>query len=300
MKTKIQTYKDSIDYYYTHLEDDNEYQIVDPNLNDGDPISVHQNLLVTEEDDLVVDIIPYSNGLQQKIIVNKKAVERFHPKNINNNLFWRYSRTRFPLFSVCGSPTRSIEECNKVTLLASKQEGLFTFLDNMINNSKEKLNVLEIGYGHGNVFQEINNRTNYIGIDFLKDPEFKDYDNLLEIKKSGIPRKIKNNSLDVVYSVNVLQHCSQKDRFDYLKQGYDKLKPGGVFIGSCLIVTPTNKNDLVWGIEDSVGRKYCNFFKQLTEVDTIDELEYMVEVLGYKILESKIRSIQHLGFILKK
>lgn len=299
MKTKIDTYRDSINYYYSHLSHDNEYEIIDENLSD-DPISVHASLLSVEEEHLVEHIVPYIGGTNSKMIVNQKAVDRFHPNKIKNNLFWKYAKERFPLFSVCGGLVHSIDECNSVLADFHRNVGLLSYLENLINKSEYKLNILEIGYGHGSVFNLINNKTNYIGIDYSKSSHLKKFKNLLTIQKSGIPKKIENNSLDVVYCVNVLQHCSQKDRFDYLRQAYDKLKPGGIFIGSSLLVTTSNCTNPVWGIEDLQGRKYCNFLKQLTEVDTDYELGQLISDLNFNIEYINLVGVQHLSFILKK
>jgi predicted SAM-dependent methyltransferase len=110
---------------------------------------------------------------------------------------------------------------------------------------------------------------------------------LLTIKKSGIPKKIKKESQDLIYSFNVLQHCSQKDRFEYFKQSYEKLKIGGIFIGGMFLETERNKDEKYWGVEDLNGRKYTHFFTQLTEVDTEDEFYNFVRSLGFKVFSQR-------------
>ncbi len=106
----------------------------------------------------------------------------------------------------------------------------------------------------------------------LKIKELEVYDRLRVIDKSGIPDYIQNDSQDIIYCFNVLQHCSQKDRNQYLQQSYDKLKNGGFFIGGMFVETKINKDESCWGIEGVDGRKYANFFNQLTEVQVFFSL----------------------------
>ena len=111
----------------------------------------------------------------------------------------------------------------------------------------------------------------------------KKYKNFIEIDKSGIPDYLLDeNYFNIIYSVNVLQHCSQKDRFDYFKQGYSALKPGGHFLFSCFLMTKQNENEAYWGVKDSKGRGYTHFFNQLTEVDTDMELLECISKVGFK------------------
>lgn len=288
----FETYKECVDFFYENKK--NEYEI---NFNDG-LISTHHGLLY--EQNLYRDVIKLT-PTRVKLIVNEHAVIRFHPNEIDNQKFWSYCKTKFPKFSVCGSKVKSIKECNKTTLEFTKSTGLYEILEKEINNSNKKLNMLEIGFGHGNVFFDLKDKVNYVGIDFHKIKSLNKYKRLMVIKESGIPDDIIiDNSLDIIYSINVLQHCSQKDRFSYISQAYDKLKPGGIFIGSCLLETADNSSSDVWGIEDGYGRKYCNFFNQLTEVDKEHEFVKHVKDTGFKIQTAQVAGIQHLLFVLRK
>jgi SAM-dependent methyltransferase len=291
------SFKDCIDFYYDRLQSkNNEYCIVEPKISNT-PIPTASNLLHYEGlSNKMIDLDQYHN----RMVVNEKAIKRFHPNEINNSEFWRYAKMKFPLFSVCGGDSKSIKDVNKKTLGYSKSTGLYQYLMELIKRSEEKLNVLEIGFGHGNIFNKINKLTNYIGLDFYKIKSLNRHKNLRIIDISGIPDDIPDNSLDVVYSVNVLQHCSQKDRFDYFKQAYKKLKPGGSFIGSCFIVTEQNSTSPVWGVVDENGRRYCHFFRQLTEVDTGDELQNLTRELTFYPLYTTITGVNHLAFIFLK
>lgn len=283
------TYKDHIDFYYNKKKNDYELK---------DNLSLYQHFLVEEGLAKINKI--FDNNINNQIIVNETGINRFHPNKINNKEFWNYAKLKFPLFSVSGSPSINIKDCNKKTLELSKILGLYSFMIRKIYKSKQKLNILEIGYGYGNVFEKINKLSNYIGIDFSKIKQLNKYNNLIIINKSGIPEIIKDNSMDIVYSVNVLQHCSQKDRFNYISESYKKLIKGGYFIGSCFVETDINKNSDVWGIQDENERKYCHFFKQLVEVDRELELRSLFNKLGFKIIKFDINYVNLLSFILKK
>jgi cyclopropane fatty-acyl-phospholipid synthase-like methyltransferase len=113
----------------------------------------------------------------------------------------------------------------------------------------------------------------------------KKHKNLIEIDESGIPDYLRDEQyFDFIYSVNVLQHCSQKDRFEYFAQAYNALKPGGQFIFSCNIMTKANEKEPYWGIKDKSGRGYLHFFNQLTEIEFDYELDKYLVQLGYQAI----------------
>jgi 2-polyprenyl-3-methyl-5-hydroxy-6-metoxy-1,4-benzoquinol methylase len=224
-----------------------------------------------------------------KGVVKKEAIDRFHPNNINNKAFWQRARKSFPLLSVCGGECKSIKEVNEKSLDLSMNYKLLPFLLGFIEKNeiegKEKLMIFEIGFGHGGVFNSIKDKCNYTGIDYVLPKKLKKYKNLIEINKSGIPDYFLDSKVyDAVYAVNVLQHCSQKDRFEYLTQAYSILKPGGFLLFSCILMTSENENKHYWGIKDSSGRGYLIFFNQLTEVDYEHELYLHLKSIGFVTL----------------
>jgi SAM-dependent methyltransferase len=233
-------------------------------------------------------------------IVKKEAITRFHPNNINNKEFWLRAHKSFPLLSVCGGECKNIKDVNRTTLKLSQDLNLYPFLQKVISESKSRLNILEIGFGFGNVFNEIKDKCDYIGIDYRIPKSLKKYKNFIEINESGIPEYLRDEELfDIIYCVNVLQHCSQKDRFDYFTQGYSVLKEGGYFIFSCLLMTKANQNEKYWGIKDTNGRGYLHFFNQLTEADYEYEIFSHLQSLGYKSVDGWLLG-NHLSMIIKK
>lgn len=283
----FESFKDCIDFYYENRKTEYEIKYVQ---------TPHNGMFHLQG---LASVIKKYDNHSSKLVVEPIAIERFHPNYINNKEFWCYAKKKFPKFSVCGIKSKNIKDCNERTFRLPEQVGFIGFINDLISKSTEKLNVLEIGYGHGNVFEYLNDKTNYVGIDYTKLKKLDKFKNLMVIDKSGIPDTIKPNTQDFIYSVNVLQHCSQQDRFEYFKQSYEKLKTGGYFIGSCLIHCDENKDLSVWGIQDEYGRHFCNFFNQLTEVDTLNEFIDLMRELKFDIYKWGMKD-NNFFFILKK
>lgn len=243
----------------------------------------------------------HSEGLVEKIemysdsnsfakqILKEKAIERFHPNNINNKEFWVECRKNFPLVSVSGAPSKNIAEVNEKTMEIPLYTGILDAINTLIESSKTKLSMLEIGFGYGNMFFELKDKLNYTGIDYIVPNTLKKYKNFIEINQSGIPDYfLDENLFDIVYSVNVLQHCSQDDRFEYIRQAYRALKSGGHMIFTMFLITQGNKNGKYWGCVDNKGRAYTQFFNQLTECDWDWEFDSFVRKVGFTYERAEI------------
>lgn len=293
-KLEFKTY-DNMFGFYEYFKSDDEY-FLDI---DNKKVTIHQGFFPNQKNGIhSVDVLDEEKNIV-RIVVQDEMVERFHPNNINNQRFWKLAKTKFPLVSVNGGHSVDVQSCNDGTFEFAKKVGIINVLNKVIENSPEKLNLFEIGYGHGNLYERYKDKVNYLGIDYYKIDVLKKEDRLLVIKKSGIPRKIINNSQDIIYSFNVLQHCSQQDRFKYFRQSYSKLKIGGVFLGGAFMVTEKNKNDFCWGVEDKNGRRYTKFFNQLTEVDTYEEFYNEVNDIGFKVVAMRFIN-NYSVFVLQK
>jgi len=289
MVAQLLTYHDSFRFFKAHAYKTNEYYLKAKSLGVKDFKKVPTKFLHTFAiENLILETKDLGNH-QARTVVKKKAIDRFHPNNINNKNFWSTSRELFPLLSVCGAESKNIQHVNRQTLGMSRNMGLLGFLNKFIADSPEKPTILEIGFGYGSLFFEIKDKCNYVGIDYVIHKSLQKYGNFIEIDETGIPDYLLNeNYVDVIYCVNVLQHCSQQDRFKYFRQGYDALKRGGYFLFTQFIMTEKNKNDICWGVVDERGRGYTHFFNQLTECDWDYELYAELNKIGYEIIESVI------------
>lgn len=299
MAMEFATYKDSINFFKMISYKSDEYHLKGNFL--GAPIkkvpTIQANTLVLEN--LVLEQKELENH-RAITVVKKEAIERFHPNNIDNKDFWVECRNQFPLLSVCGGTCKSIKQVNKKTSTIPDIVGITKALDILISGSQEKLNLLEIGFGYGGLFFKLKDKCNYYGIDYIVHKSLKKYKNFIEIEKSGIPDFLLDEGyFDIVYSVNVLQHCSQLDRFNYFEQSHRALKQGGHMLFTLNLMTKKNKDDNCWGFIDEKGRGYTNFFNQLTECDWDYELYYMLSKIGFEPVSSAIGS-NFFGAIIRK
>ena len=302
MKIPFESFYDSLNHIKSISYKKNQYWIKKTALKDknGNSKSIPTPWLHTfAPERLVVEEKPF-NDKHSQIVVNKLAVERFHPNNINNKDFWVAARERFPLLSICGAECKNIEGANKNTLGIPFHNGFIEFLNICFAKSPEKLNFLEIGFGYGNLFHKIKDMCHYYGIDYVIPRSLKRYRNFYEIEQSGIPDfYLDENIMDIVYAVNVFQHCSQKDRFDYISQAYRALKPGGFLMFTEFLATEENLKEPCWGVIDESGRPYVHFFNQLTECDYETELKAHIQSVGFNI-RSQTHPDHHHSFILQK
>lgn len=297
---KFTTFQESFNFFNSVRDPADEYYAIGEMVGiqeDKVPIS-RINTFMPEG--LVKGRIDLDNG-RNRSILSEEAINRFHPNKICNKEFWVESRKLFPLLSVCGAESKTIEDVNKQTLGFSKYLGLFTFLKDKVVHSKKITNVLEIGFGYGGVFYEIKDMCNYYGIDYVLHESLKKYHNFIEIDQSGIPDIFLNENLfDIVYCVNVLQHCSQLDRWVYFKQAYEALKHDGYFLFTEFLMTEDNKNASCWGLVDEKGRGYTQFFNQLTECDTHAELTHLLKHIGFKVVKASMGYENCISMIVQK
>jgi hypothetical protein len=210
----------------------------------------------------------------------EEFIKRLSPDHIDSRKFWKIATTMFPLFSVCGGGDhKTIEDINVSTLGLSRDSGtLKPIYDSFVSNPDTK--ILEIGPGHGG-FQKFIKKMftdeNYYAIDVC--PLF-EHPRLFQTPGHTITHKVPNQ-LDVVYSMNVFQHLSKKQRSSYYQRIYKKLKKNGIFVFGMFVETEKNKEWPIWGTKDEDGRNYVKFFTQMTEVDREEELMNELTELGF-------------------
>lgn len=242
-----------------------------------------QSTIITYDDIRLIKKVKDENGKEIELY-EKEFVERLSPDNIDCCKFWKKATDNFPLFSVAGGiqTITTIEELNCLSIYSASSFGVLKILDYYYQKNKD-LKLLEIGPGHGGLYKLIAKNfgdENYYAIDV--NPLF-EYPRLFKTDGKTIPDTIPCE-LDCVYSVNVFQHLSKSQRTAYYRQIYTALKKGGIFIFGMFVITDENKDWPVWSTRDVDGKIYCNFFKQLTEVDTEDVLLNELTDLGFNVI----------------
>lgn len=217
-------------------------------------------------------------------VFSEDIIEKYSPDNIDINKFWKESVDAYPFVSICGyANVNNINEANASTLngLHSVLGGLHV-AKSIWEQNQDDFKILEIGPGYGGFHNWVKNfpNTSYYGIDV--NPLF-ECETLYKCDGRNIPPQIPLN-LDVVYSYNVFQHLTKKQRTSYYKQAYLVLKSGGVFTCSLFVVTPNNFDGHYWHMSDKDGNFYCGFFNQLTVVDRIENLQKELEEIGFEFI----------------
>ena len=265
---------------------------------------------MTEEERLKVEKI-VGQPVKQigRTIVPKKLLKALFPENINNQKFWKTLDEKYKLLAVCGIPSKDESSANITNNSFAFQQGAIPAVMEKISyclNTQDKVKIMEIGYGFG-AFADwlhinchnyiVADRIEYYGIDI--DKRIDTYPNLYETDGWKIPKEVPKD-LDIVYSMNVFQHLSQKQRFNYLKKAYNRLKDDGIMVFSSFIMTEENNNSWMWGLMDDKGRGYCHFFNQPTEVDRDKELKEELQKIGFEIETFEVEQINHLFCKVKK
>lgn len=302
-------------YSSLKIDEDNDYKILD--IQTGKMLSTNKIQFTFEEESLVKIKPALSKKVEKKLIeeakkegkefaqipgityVKKEFIKKYHPDNIDVSEFWRLATKHFPHFSVAGgnSGCKTKEECNYTTLKMAERIGPLRELFQTLNEDNSA-NMLEIGPGYGNICYWINEHfplINYYAIDV--NPLF-EWPTLMQTDGKTIPDGVVDN-LDIVYSYNVFQHLSKKQRTSYYKQIHDKLRVGGVFYFGMFLVTKENKDWPCWGVKDYSGRNYCHFFKQFTEVDTEEELIEELNSIGFSYQNITKHADKHNGHAFK-
>lgn len=243
----------------------------------------HPTLITIHTEDEEKMFKVHKDEHQTFTVYNHEYVEKLSPDNIDSCKFWKKATDNFPLFSVAGGiqTITTIEELNELSLRSANSLGVLRVVD-WVFAREPKAKFLEIGPGHGGLQQVILDNfgdDNYYAIDV--NPLFK-HPRIFKTDGRTIPSEIPSE-LDCVYSVNVFQHLSKAQRTAYYRQIYMALKKGGIFVFGMFVINEDNKNWPIWGTRDEYGKVYCNFFKQLTEVDWEENLINELTDLGYMV-----------------
>lgn len=225
----------------------------------------------------------------QKCTYKKSDLDILNPDKIDNRLFWVSLNGRFKYAPVCGATSDCEKDLNFKNL---------TLFHNLVLKYKDIFqgsNIMEIGYGFGSFpyycenYSDTVKINNYYGLDYLNRIEQLKYPKKYRFYETNgykIPGTIPDN-LDVVFSSNVFQHLSLKQKLNYLTLSYDKLKDGGYFIFNSILRNEQLLNDIpeIWGKFDEKGIPYLQMFDQYIEVDDTEHLKSEILKIGYEIIE---------------
>lgn len=232
---------------------------------------------------------------------NKKDLDKLNPNNINNRLFWKELNKNFKFAPVFGFKCENIEMGNNGNI------GIFGKLVYKYAELFSRRNILEIGYGFGSFPTALIKHNfevkSYVGIDLVNRIGKNTFPSNYKFSETNgwiIPEQIKN--LDVIFSSNVFQHITFKQKINYLKIGYDRLKPGSHFIFNCIFRSEElmkNKPEL-WGKVDEFGIPYLQMFDQFVVVDDVEDIINEAKNIGYEVIECDNHVDHIFNVVLKK
>ena len=244
----------------------------------GNEMSTHTTIIFEGEGD------EHYHDEEKKIAYYSESyIQKLHPDFIDNKFFWKTATSNFPFFSIIGGfePITDKQTIHNKSLTMAMQLGALKEMSDLVDN-KQDAKVLEIGPGYGSLLlllEKYGHADKYSCIDI--NPLFK-FERMYECNGRMIPKKA-GKDFDMVYSFNVFQHLSKKQRTSYYKDIYKKLNSGGSFVFGMFVRTEQNKDWSCWGTADYHGRFYTNFFRQLTEVDELKELLEELNSIGFEV-----------------
>jgi hypothetical protein len=228
-----------------------------------------------------------------KTIYHDDYVTSLNPNNIDINKFWKTAVDTFSILPICGVVgVKTIEEANMTNLNIHHRMKTTESINHFINhkvtiNGGDSLRMIEIGPGYGNMRnlldEKIGSFCQYQAIDV--NPLFDDA-RVHKCDGRTFPNGIVEE-VDLVYSMNVFQHLTPEQRTSYYNEAYKRLRVGGEFICGQFIVTPENVNirneqgQRLFGMWDNHGNTFCNMFKQLTIVSSLENLENELRAIGF-------------------
>jgi hypothetical protein len=234
-------------------------------------------------------------------LVTKEDIEILSPDVVNCRDFWKAIDEIFGLDPVCatnfGEFTHNVDSGNLRNLRLARFSGMLNFIDAWKHAG---LNLLEIGPGYGSFKQYCLMNTNFTYYSF--DVVRRVYEVGLLDPDGTLPRQFLEDlpgKFKIVYSSNVFQHLSQRQRSQYFLDIHKLLEKDGIFVFNCFThnVDPTKVLPEDRYSEDN--RMYLKHYGQLTEVPYYYELRSELEKYFEFIQETRGRD-RFFGFTLAK
>lgn len=258
-----------------YVSDTDEYSIlpqklIDHNFND-------YGLGVRSDGSLCTKYRP-----DQLIIDSSITASTFHPSTIRPNDWWSAVTKYFPLHSICGAKTTSIDEVKASSDRDLMNNGYY-YLIHQVWLMKEyncKPKILEIGPGYGQVLDYIKRfyydlYKNYYALDVVK---LFDYNKLYVGDGYTFPKELEDG-FNLIISWNCFQHLSMEQRQSYIKEAYRVASKNCLLYISCFVDTKPKYND-----DGVLIRRYCYFFGQQIELPTVEELANIINLSGFSVI----------------
>lgn len=186
---------------------------------------------------------------------------------IDLNKWWTACYKVFPITTVIHSlDCNSIDDVKRQQRVGRQPKIVLPKIKEILEN-KSSIRILEIGPGYGHMYdlitEEFEDKVEYWGLDVTKQFNCKTLviGNGKKIPTSKLPK-----SFDFIFSYNVFQHLSRKQKRIYFDQISKLLVPNGEFWFSTFLVPSRIRGSNSW-----CTRK-CLFFGQVVPIPFEDEL----------------------------
>jgi hypothetical protein len=212
-------------------------------------------------------------------LITKEDIEILSPDVVNCYDFWKVIDEIFGLDPVCatdfGRLAYDIDSGNLRNLRLARLSGMLDFVDDYRH---KRFNLLEIGPGYGSFKQYCLLNTNFTYYSF--DVVCRIYGvNLLEVDGT-LPRKFIEDcpeKFKIIYSSNVFQHLSSRQKSQYFQDIAKLLEKDGIFVFNCFTHSADPAKVSLEDRYSEDNRMYLKHYGQLTEIpyyyEFMDELE---------------------------
>ncbi|MCX5657810.1 MAG: methyltransferase domain-containing protein, partial [Candidatus Omnitrophica bacterium] len=248
----------------------------------------------------ITDLEAYSKWLaafherdsSKRRIVTQEDIDLLSPDRIHNGDFWKVIGEIFGVDCVANTMNKTLSDNvdvgNLRNLGLASMMGALNFVDEWRHGH---FPVLEIGPGYGNFKSNCQMTTDfmYAGVDiypkipgiFSTTPQGTLDEEFVETGK---------DKMQIVYSSNVFQHLSNKQRSKYYADIHKILHPKGVFIFNLLVhfYNPADATPETRSAFD--GRQYLKHYGQMTEVPFYPELMDELGKYFYILYECRRRA----------
>lgn len=211
----------------------------------------------------------HDNGL------TPEEIELLSPDRLRSSDFWEWTaKSPFEKDTITYGmeSERDINECNFRNHLLALETGMLNYyfkLSSLLRRG-DLLKVLEIGPGFG-AFKEVCDHSPRGDVEYWGVDVYPRIDGVLPIMDGDtkFPDIVATQKFDLVYSSNVFQHLSPRQRVSYIIQAAEVLHPRGIFSFNTAVYQPDT------GFRCGEKRYMCHY-GQYTEMEPFDTyLKYL-------------------------